>query len=138
RARRGSSSGARTGRDRSSSDRAPFGCETRAAARAEVAEGGALPRRVRERMVERGERVGARYVNLELLVQVGVDDRDLHAAGGPAPEERDGEAVVLADRELAPGVVLKRCAHGSSVRVATACAGHGIRTSLTRTAVVRS
>ena len=89
-------------------------------------------------MVEGGERVRARHVELELLVELGVDNRDLHAAGAPAPEKRDGEAVVLADRELAPGVMLTRCAHGSSVWVATACAGHGICTSLTGSAVVRS
>ena len=73
-------------------------------ARAGVAEGGAQPRRVGERVVEGVERVRARHVDLELLVEVGVDDGDLHAAGVVAPEERDGEAVVLADRELAPGV----------------------------------
>ena len=47
-------------------------------------------------------------------------------------------AVALADRELVPGFVLTRCAHDSSFWIAGAGDVHGIRTSLTGTAVVRS
>ena len=95
-----------------------FRVRKRTVARAEAAEGGAHPGRVRKRVVESVERVRARHVDVELLVEVGVDDRDLYAAGVVAPEERDGEAVLLADRELAPGVVLTGCVHDSSVWVA--------------------
>ena len=76
----------------------------RTVARAEAAEGGAHPCRVRERVLESVERVRARHVDFELLVEAGVDDGDLHAAGVVAPQERDGEAVLLTERELAPGV----------------------------------
>ncbi len=58
--------------------------------------------------MESGERVRARHVELELLVEVGVDDLDLDAAARAAPEERDGETVVLAGRELPPDVSADR------------------------------
>src|SRR5262245_23371281 len=89
--------------------------------------------RVGEGVVEGREGVGARDVELEELAELPVGDRDLHAAAGGVPQERDVHAVALAVREIDPEVAV--CSHGFfSFR---AYAGHGIATSATGVAVVR-
>ena len=83
------------------------GCRSSGLARARrsQAPGG----RIRERVVEGRERVRAGDVELELLVEPGVGDRDLDAVGRLAPEERDLEAVAFAARELSSS---RACASG--------------------------
>ena len=109
-----------------------------------VAEAEAPAGRVRERVVEGRERLGARDVQLERLVEPRVGDGDLHPVGRLAPEERDLEAVALAGGELTPIVEGDRrgirgeirCAHGSSSPVVGRL-GLGVSTSLTHAASLR-
>src|SRR5262245_64142348 len=68
----------------------------------DVAEAEASIGGVGERVVEGVERVGARDLELELVVEPRVGDGDLGAVGRAVPEEHDGETVVLAARELGP------------------------------------
>ena len=64
----------------------------------------ALRGRVRERVMEGRQRVGAGDVELELLVELRVGDGDLHAVGRLAPEETDFDAVAFTHCELSPVV----------------------------------
>ena len=69
-----------------------------------TAEAEASAGRVRERVVEGVERVCARDVEVELLVEPLVGDGDPDSVGRLAPEERDCEAVGSPARELFPVV----------------------------------
>src|SRR5262245_17632867 len=65
-------------------------------------EGHALGRCEREGVVEGRERVGAADVELEVVIEPGIGDRDLHGAGVGRPEEGDREPVAFAGRQLLP------------------------------------
>src|SRR4029077_759774 len=69
------------------------------------------------------ESPGGRDCELELPLSPRVGHDDLHAVPGPAPEQRDDDAVGLATRELVPAFTLRV---------------HGIVTSLTVVTVVRA
>ena len=65
--------------------------------------------RIRERVVESRERVGACDIELELFVELRVGHGDLHAVGRLAPEETDFDAVAFTDCELSPVVAGGEC-----------------------------
>src|SRR5262245_1144180 len=65
-------------------------------------EGDALGGGERERVVEGRQGVGAGDVQLEVVVEPGIGDRDLDCIGRGIPQEGDREPVAVAGRQLLP------------------------------------